>query len=64
MPRIVVACILILMSDLLGAQAPSMRTVIDIDGGWGYTESEATAPQALDTPATSWQSVTLSLIHI
>ena len=56
--RVLVVCLL-LLSDSLGAEGASGREVVNIDGGWGYTESEATAPLALDTPATRWQSVTL-----
>jgi beta-galactosidase len=59
MSRIYAVCLLFLMSGPLGAQGPSVRALIDIDSDWGYTESDATAPQALDTPATRWQSVTL-----
>ena len=59
MSRVYAVCLLLLMSASLGAQGANSRAVIDIDSDWGYTESDATAPHALDTPATRWQSVTL-----
>lgn len=57
--RAVAACLVLFGSTSLRAQLPTSRTLVDLDGGWGYTESDATTPQALDAPTTRWQSVNL-----
>lgn len=57
--RVLALLLLLLMSESLAAQGVSGRGLINLNGGWGYTESDEAAPRALDASATRWQGVTL-----